>query len=71
MKFENYRVELNSILLKLFCYVAWFDLRQNWRPSKQGSIEDNSKRFIVKIMRTYDLAKIKEKKTLYVIRESR
>ena len=27
-------VELNSLLLKLFCYAAWFDKRQNQRPCK-------------------------------------
>ena len=29
-------VELNSLLIKLFCYVTQFDERQNWRPCKRG-----------------------------------
>ena len=29
-------VELNNLLLKFFCYVTWFDERQNWRPCKRG-----------------------------------
>ena len=27
-------VELNSLLLKFFCYVNWFDERRHWRPFK-------------------------------------
>ena len=45
-------VELNNLSLKLFRYVMWFDQRQNRRPCKRGSIEDNSKGFIVKITKT-------------------
>ena len=29
-------MELNSLLSKFFCYVAWFDKRRNWRPYKRG-----------------------------------
>ena len=28
-------LELNSLLLKFFCYVTWFDERRNWRPCKR------------------------------------
>ena len=38
----------NSLLLKFFRYVTWFDQRRSRRPCKQGSIEENSRRFIVK-----------------------
>ena len=41
-------VELNSFLLKFFCYVTWFDQRRNRKACKGGSTEDNSIRFIVK-----------------------
>ena len=29
-------VELNSLLLKLFCYITWLDERRNWRTCKRG-----------------------------------
>ena len=28
-------VELNSLLLKFFCFVTWFDEKRNWRPCKR------------------------------------
>ena len=28
--------ELNCISLKCFCYVTWFDERQNWQPCQGG-----------------------------------
>ena len=29
-------VELNSLLLKFFCYAIWFKERRNWRPCKRA-----------------------------------
>ena len=46
-------MEMNKLLLVPFCYVTWFDQRQNWRPCKLGSVEGNSKRLIVEITKTY------------------
>ena len=49
-------MELNSLMLKFFCHVTWFDQRQNWRPCKRGSMEHDPKRFVVKINETYHFA---------------
>ena len=48
-------VGLNSLLMKFFYYVTWFDQRRNRRSCKQGSLEENSKRFIVTITKTDSL----------------
>ena len=29
-------VELNSLFLKFFCYIIWFDETRHWRPCKRG-----------------------------------
>ena len=54
---------MNEIMLKFFCYVTWFDQRQNWRPCKRGSTEHNSKIFVVKIIETCYLAQCLSKQT--------
>ena len=29
-------VELNSLLLTIFCYITWFDETGHWRPCRRG-----------------------------------